>query len=431
MWLIYELLFLVGLLFYVPRALWRRRLPHPGWRMRLGRYPADVQQRLAGLPSPIWLHAVSVGEVRAAEPLVRLLRQEYPHEGVVLSTTTAGGYAVASAQVGERGSAVYCPLDLGWCVRRALDAIHPRLLLLMEAEFWPMLIRLTRARGIPIVVINGRISARAFRRYRWVKPWLGGIMFNDIELFLMQSRRDAERLLQLGVPGERVRVVGSLKWDASLSARPADDAIRAEAGRLGLNGSEAVVVAGSTHRGEEQPLLDAFHRLRASQQALRLIIAPRHLERVAEVERLVQRAGLTVARLSQAAPAAWDVGLVDTFGRLPLYYGLADAVFVGGSLIPHGGQNPLEAASLGKPILFGPSMHNFAEIAEQLLADGAARQLAGGAELAGTLDALLAKRPLARAMGERAKALTERSRGTSRRTLELLRPFLTVPAVRT
>jgi len=424
MWVLYELLFAVGLLFYVPRAIWRRRLPHPGWTMRLGRYPTEVRQRLADGRSPIWLHAVSVGEVRAAEPLVQLLRQEYPQERLTLSTTTAGGYAVASAQVGERGSAVYCPLDLGWCVRWALDAIHPRLLLLMEAEFWPRLIHLTKARGIPIIVINGRISARAFRRYRWIKPWLGGLMFNDINLFLMQSQRDAERLLQLGVPTERVRVVGSLKWDASLSARPTAEAVRAAAGRLGLNGSEAVVVAGSTHRGEERLLLEAFQRLHASRTGLRLIIAPRHVERVAEVERLIQRAGLTAARLSQASAAAWDVGLVDTVGQLPLYYGLADAVFIGGSLIPHGGQNPLEAASLGKPILFGPSMHNFAEIAEALLTDGAARQLAGGEELADTLDALLTKRPLARAMGERAQALTERCRGTSRGTLELLRPFL-------
>ena len=372
MWLLYECVLILFFLLYLPKALWRRRLPHRGWRMRLGRYPASVRQALTGRPV-IWLHAVSVGEVLAARPLLEGLAAARPADALVVSTVTPSGFQLASTQRLAASTVIYFPLDLRACVARSLETIRPRALLLMESELWPVMIRLAKVRGTAVAVVNGRISPRAFRRYRWVKRWFQGIL-NDVDLFLMQSQLDADRLLQLGAPPAKIRVVGSLKWDASLGARPTPEALQTAAQRLGLNGRQSVLVAGSTHRGEERPILQAFQALRNRHPHLRLIIAPRHLERLSEVEQLAQDAGSTAVRLStMPVSGAWDVGIVDTFGQLPTYYGLAAAVFVGGSLIPHGGQNPLEPASLGKPVIFGPSMHNFAEIAQQLLERRAAR----------------------------------------------------------
>ena len=423
--LLYDLLMIIGFLLYLPRAMWRRRLPHRGWSMRLGRYPARLIHSIEG-KRPCWVHAVSVGEVLAARPLLDALAKELPAAPPILSTITPSGFALASSSVqGHGGAAIYFPLDLRACVRQALDALHPRILLLMESELWPAMIRLTKARGIPIAVVNGRISPRAYRRYRLIASWLGGI-WGDVDLFLMQSQTDADRLLQLGAPRGKVHVVGSLKWDASLGARPTPQAIQDTIAALGLNSHEAIVVAGSTHRGEETLILNAFRALRAAQPAARLLIAPRHLERLAEVERLIHQAALASTRLSHLRSGErWEVGLVDTFGQLPRYYALASAVFIGGSLIPHGGQNPLEATSAGKAVVFGPHMHNFEAIAHQLLAHHAARQVSDGEELTRLLQELIANPADSQAMGQRAQELTERFRGATQRTLELLRPLFT------
>ena len=426
-WILYELLYVIGLFLYLPKALWRRRLPHRGWRMRLGRYSHEVRRQLEGRES-IWIHAVSVGEVLAAKPLVRAITQVYPQHPLVLSTVTPSGFTVASNESGV--IPIYFPLDLRVCVRRALETLRPRILLLMESEFWPTVLCLTKAHGVPIVVVNGRISPRAFRRYRRAQRWLGGL-WQHVDLFLMQSQEDADRLTQLGAPPHAVHVVGNLKWEASSGTRPSPEALATSAARMGLNGQERVIVAGSTHQGEEEALLQAFQRLRESHQAQRLIIAPRHLERLDDIEELVQRYRFTAVRFSRTGEGkegGWEVGLVDTLGQLPQYYGLATVVFVGGSLIPHGGQNPLEPASLGKPIVFGPSMHNFSSIAEQLLAHQAARQLSGSADLTPALQELLSDSQAAQAMGRRAQALVERLGGTTQRILQALAPLLAPPS---
>ena len=427
MWVLYELLLLIGLVLLLPKALWRRRLPHRGWSMRLGRYPQSVVAALGGTPS-IWVHAVSVGEVQAAGPVLQALHQAYPTSPLVLSTITPGGFQVASRLLaGIGGTSIYFPLDLRGCVTRALDTLRPRALLLVESELWPVTIRLAAARGIPIALVNGRVSLRAFQRYLAIKPLVVG-MLHHVDLFLMQSQADADRLIQLGAPADRVRVTGNLKWDASLGSRPEPKAVQALTARLGCHGQDTLIVAGSTHRGEERMVLEAFRALRSSRAGTRLILAPRHLERIAEVETLARHAGFTALRLSQAQPTApWDVGIVDAFGQLASYYSLATVVFIGGSLVPHGGQNPLEAASLGKPVVFGPSMHNFEAIAHQLLAHHAARQLTGGERLKSLLEELLDHPEEAEAMGRRAQTLTEQFRGATQRTLEALRPLLVEP----
>lgn len=448
MWIIYELLLFIGLLLYIPKALWRRRLPHRGWRMRLGWYPAAVRERLGqgraapppvfqpkGLTGPpstdstsggaIWIHAVSVGEVLAVQPVVRKLRVEHPGSTLVLSTVTPAGFQVASRLMGKQGVAIYGPLDFRVTVERALRAIQPRLLLLVESELWPNFIRLAKRQRVPIAVVNGRVSARASRRHLRVKHRLADVLA-DVDLFLMQTEVDAQRILEVGVSPSRVKVLGSLKWDASLVARPAEPELAALTTRLGFEPGEALIVAGSTHRGEEAALLQAFQAVRAELTHARLLIAPRHLERVGEVEELIRKQGMQAERVSRLAgsPPSWDVAIVDAIGQLPLYYALASVVFVGGSLIPHGGQNPIEPASLGKPVLFGPSMENFAEIANQLLTHRAARQLHDGHELASVLQGLLSDREEASCMGARGQALVERLSGTTHRTLEALKPLL-------
>ena len=423
MWLIYELLYLVGWLVYLPKALWRRRLPHRGWSMRLGRYPQDVAQRVQGRAT-IWVHAVSVGEVLAAQPLIQALATRDAQQPIVLSTITPGGFAVARQALGESVVPVYFPLDLRGCVRRAFGMMHPHLLLLMESELWPMVIDVAGRQQVPVIVLNGRVSPRAFRRAQRIRPWLQRGL-HTVARFLMQTQEDADRLIRLGAPRECVQVLGNLKWEASLCRRPSPEDLQDAARHLGLNGSEPLLVAGSTHRGEEAVLVEGLRHLRAARPSLRLLLAPRHLERVAEVEGLIRQAGLTPRRVCQpGAQQGWDVGIVDTFGQLPRYYGLATVAVVGGSLIPHGGQNPLEPASLGKPIVFGPSMHNFAQIAQQLLAHRAAVQVRSGAELIPTLEELLAHPDQAGAMGACALQLIERSRGACQRTLDALAPLL-------
>ncbi|MBI3323711.1 MAG: 3-deoxy-D-manno-octulosonic acid transferase [Candidatus Omnitrophica bacterium] len=419
--LLYELLLVLAGLFYLPRALWRRRLPHPGWSMRLGCYPAEIATRLAS-GGAIWIHAVSVGEVMAVRPLVQALQRERPGAPLVISTVTPAGYHVASKLIEGLGSAIYAPLDLRVIVSRALRLIRPSLLILVESELWPNLIGLTRARGVPVVVINGRVSDRAFRRYRLVRPWLGAMM-QMVDLFLMQTEADAVRVIAMGAPSDKVRVLGSLKWDASLMIRPDPDRLGSLAKHLGLRGDERLIVAGSTHRGEEQALLEAFESLKARSPGAKLVIAPRHLERVAEVEGLLgQRRQAGGGRVSQLVTQGrpWDVAIVDSLGQLVNYYALASVVFVGGSLIPHGGQNPLEPASLGKPIVFGPFMHNFAEIAEELVKNEAAYQLTGTNQLKSALAKLLEDRSSAEAMGHAARKVTELNAGCTQRTLEAI-----------
>ncbi|MBI2174609.1 MAG: 3-deoxy-D-manno-octulosonic acid transferase [Candidatus Omnitrophica bacterium] len=422
MWWLYELFYVLGLIAYLPKAFLKKRLPHPGWRMRLGRYPKELLVTLNDKPS-LWVHAVSVGEVQAASSLLPLLANAYPQYPLVVSSITPGGFALARKEVNPPRTAIYFPLDLHGCIVRSFAAFHPRVLLLMESELWPRVLSLAQAHHIPVIVVNGRISPRTFRRCRILHP-LFRTFSSRVELFLMQSQRDAERLLELGVDSKKVRVTGNLKWDASAKSRPTKEEIQKASDQLKLQGIEPLLVAGSTHRGEEQALLKAFREIRSQLPALRCILAPRHLERLDEVEALAKREGFCVQRSSKVSSPVWDVALVDRFGELSRYYALSSVAFVGGSLIPHGGQNPLEPASLGRPVIFGHSMHNFAEIAHQLVSYRAARQLSDGENLTEALRLLILDPGSAESMGKRALELTQRFGGATHRTFEALHPYL-------
>lgn len=401
-------------------------LPGFLWQAILrGKYRRGLRERFGsvaawtGTASPLWLHAVSVGEAMAAAPLARELAARHPEIPLLVSTVTETGRGVAEQRL-PAARFVFFPLDFGWAVRRALDRLRPRAVLLTETELWPNFLAACARRGIPVVVINGRISPRSFPRYRLVRPWFGRVL-SQVRLFCMQSAKDAERILLLGAPADRVRVVGNLKYDFPTVGVPPDVAgVRTQ---LGLPPDRRLVVGGSTHRGEEELLLEAFLALSSSRQDLCLLLAPRHPERLEEVERLVRRAGLPSVRRSQLPAKSLEgisVILLDTMGELVRLYAAASVVFIGGSLIPHGGQNMLEPAAVGRPVLHGPHMGNFAEMRELFRLAGAAMQVEDGESLREKLGALLDDPMLADQMGKAGREIVEAHRGATQRTADLV-----------
>jgi 3-deoxy-D-manno-octulosonic-acid transferase len=394
------------------------------WRERLGAFSGALATRLRGL-RPVWLHAVSVGEVAAASVLGAALAEHRSDLSLLVSTVTPTGRAVAGRMLPQAAAVIYFPLDLPGIVGRALATVGPRVVLLTETELWPNFLRACEASRIPVAVVNGRISGRSFRRYRLVRPFLRQVL-RAIGLFCMQSQADAERVLALGASPDRVHVVGNLKFDMSPRG---DGSALVEVWRreLRIDPRRPVVVAGSTHQGEEQALLLAYRRLRQEFPDLLLVLAPRHPERLREVEAEIARAGLAVARRSaigETAGAPKDVLLVDTVGELATLYALGTVAFVGGSLVPKGGHNLLEPALYARPIVFGPHMENFADASRLFLERGAAVQVGGDEELTGQLRALLGD-PAARArMGLAAVEVLSAHRGACQRTLALLERLL-------
>ncbi len=393
-----------------------------GYRERFG----GVAPREGDAPC-VWVHAVSVGEMNLIRPLIAGLAEARPDWEVALSTATNTGRAMAEKLYPGR-RAFYYPLDFSCAVARTLRRIRPSLILLVELEVWPNFLAAAARRGVPVVVVNGRLSERAFGRYRLIRP-LVGRWLRRVSRFCVQSDATAERLKALGAPAERVTVTGNMKFDSA----PADqDRLKAElqtlAASFGLGSDEPVLMGGCTWQGEDEALLAIYQRLNAQTPSLRLVLAPRQADRFGPVEQLIRRAGLPCIRRTalkegkQGEPGA--VVLLDTMGELARVYGLATLVFVGGSLIPHGGQSTIEPSAHAKPVLFGPHTANFRDVNEQLLAHGAARRVADAAELEAALSDLLAHPDAAAAMGQKAREVVETNRGATRRTLEALEPFL-------
>lgn len=407
---------LPGLLLAMARGKYRRDLPE-----RFGRYPAAVR-REGGQPGPGWLHAVSVGEVMAATPLVAELQRRRPAVPLIVSTVTETGRQVARARFPGARGIVFFPVDLPGPVARALDHIRPRAVLLTETEVWPNFLAACAERGVPVILINGRISSRSFRRYRRVKRWTGRVL-SGVRLFCMQTERDAERIRTLGAPPERVRVTGNLKFDLPIPETAGGDA--GEFLKRTLAGDQPPLwVAGSTHPGEEALVLDAFGRVRRRFPETRLVLVPRHPERAGEIEALLRGRGYTWVRRSVGGNGRAPVILWDTMGELPALYAVARLVFVGGSLVPVGGHNILEPAACSRPIVFGPHMDNFAEIAELFLVEGGARRVADADELAGEVIRLLADAGAAGVLGARARAILEAGQGAAVRTADLVEAYL-------
>jgi len=391
-----------------------------GYGERLGR----VAPRQGDAPCA-WLHAVSVGEMNLVRPLVEALGQQCPGWDLLLSTATNTGRATAEKLYPGR-RVIYYPLDFSWVVRKVVGRIRPDLILLVELEIWPHFLQAAARRGVPVAIVNGRLSERAFRRYRLIRP-LVAKWLQRVALFCVQTEAYAERLAALGAPRERLVVTGNLKFDSCPAAPPRGrDAALARS--FGLGPDEPVLVGGCTWPGEDEALVDAYQKLKAEFPALRLILAPRQGERFGPVEALVRAAGLPCVRrtaLQQAPAAASDaVILLDTVGELARVYGLGTIVFVGGSLIPHGGHNILEPSGLARPVLFGRHTENFRDITEELLARDAARCVADPGELEAALRDLLRDPAAAAGLGARARQVVDHHRGATSRTLEALQPFL-------
>jgi len=423
----YNLALMAALTAGAPWWLWRMATTHKyreGMAERLGKVPASLLA--LGRERPlIWLHAVSVGEVLAASRLVGELDSAFPAHRLVISTTTRTGQILARERFG-RDRVFYCPLDLPWAVRAYLKALQPKLLILAETEFWPNLLSGCFRRGIPVAVVNARISDRSWPRYQMLRslwqPFLG-----QIGRVLAQSETDAERLRAIGCRPDRVTVSGNLKFDVR-AAQEAEATRQLKALAPGLR----FVVAGSTLEGEEVALLEAWPRLLHADPQLVLVLAPRHPERFSGVAALVAKSGIAwvkrsdwktqpVETLELVRPG--QIVLLDTIGELASIYSLAAVAFVGGSLIPAGGHNPLEPAQFGVPIVMGPSYANFRAITEDLLAQKALR-IATKEELAATLIELLRDSASAQAMGHRAKQVFDQQAGATGRCVSAVQSLL-------
>src|SRR4051812_28478066 len=352
------------------------------FKLRMGYLP--VSFNLDGDES-IWIHAVSVGEVLTARALLPDLRERYPRLRIFLSTTTMTGQQVAAKHLHDVDQVFYFPFDFGFVVQRTLRLVRPRLFVMMETEIWPNLLRACHKAGVRTALVNGRISNRSFPRYRLVRPLFRRVL-QHVDRFCMQSDESARRIVDLGAPRERVSVTGSLKFDSLELPGAVPEGFR-PAGRgrnrvlryFRLSLGRPVVIAASTLKGEEDPVLEAFLRIRASLPNALLVIATRKPERFDEAMRLARNAGYTVAlrkELRVDAEPREQVVVLNTIGELAQLFQIATVVFVGGSLVPAGGHNILEPAVFGKPIIFGPHMENFAEIARTFLDNGAAIQIA-------------------------------------------------------
>jgi 3-deoxy-D-manno-octulosonic-acid transferase len=403
--------------------------------VRHRKYVRSLRQRLGYLPlsfnidgdESIWIHAVSVGETLTARALIGELKTRYPGLKLFLSTTTMTGHEVARALTDIDG-VFYFPLDWGFTVRRTLDVVRPRLFIMMETEIWPMLLRECRERGVATMLVNGRISKRSFARYTFVRRFFRRVL-DDVERFCMQSEEAARRIVALGADPTRVVVTGSLKFDSldwpgvGPHGQSRDRVLR----YFRLSPGRPVVIAASTLRGEDQASFEAFHRVQARWPDALLIVAPRHPERFEEVTRLAAEEGFRVVRRTSLpvdqSPDA-DVVVLDTIGELARLYQIASVVFVGGSLVDAGGHNILEPAMFGKAIVFGPHMHNFAEISAEFLRGSAAVQVSSTRELGECLVDLVGDGVRRASLGAAARAIVEGNRGAKARTMAVITALL-------
>lgn len=369
----------------------------------------------------IWIHALSVGEVISALPLFEAINQRFPGNKVVFTATTAKGMAIAKEELeGKVKALATMPLDAWWCVRRIVNYLRPSIFILVETDIWPGIISHLKVRGVKSILVNGRVSPRAYRSYSML-PFLARRMFEPLEWCLMQSEFDRKRLLELGVDPEKVRTVGNIKFDRDwvpMSKKELKDWLEL----LGLQPETPLWVAGSTHPGEEGPLLEVFQRLRPAYPTLRLVLAPRKIERSGEIRHSVREMGLAPVLKTDLSKnmVPYDVLILNTLGELDRIYGLSTVSFVGGSLVPIGGHNLLEPARFGCPVLFGPHMHNFVYMSESLREAGGGWQVKDGDELYERMVMLLSDPEKRAEMGRLAKEFVENNRGALDRVVSFI-----------
>ncbi len=413
MYVIYNIFLVVATVFLSPVVLFKL-ITVPKYRggltQKLGRLRKSVMRVIKGT-RPIWVHAVSVGEVMAAHPLIRELKKKYPHRKLILSTVTVTGHFTASRRVPEADAIFYFPFDYPCIIRRVIKGINPEIVLIAETELWPNFFRELKRQGIPSAVINGRISPHSYKNYQKFRKFFG-MVFDQVTLFCMQSEEDAQRIRDIGADPGKVMVTGNLKFDQKIQGTQANP--------VAISARRKVITAGSTHRGEEAALLEVFTRLREKYPKLLLIIAPRHPERFDEVEGVINSAGYECQRRTSLRGPVKDVLLLDTIGELRSFYAVCDIAFVGGSLVKVGGHNLLEPAAMKKPVIFSRYMFNFKEISEALISSGGGIMVKDKGELYAEFNALLADGERAKSMGERAFRVIEANTGAAKKTIEAI-----------
>jgi 3-deoxy-D-manno-octulosonic-acid transferase len=415
---LYSLLIYAAAPFAFAGVLWRGLRDRSYWqalgeRFGWGRWTSSAPT--------IWLHAVSLGEMSAAAPLVRALRSRYPENPLVLTTATLTGSARARALFGDTVDVRFLPYDTPGAVARFLDRIRPRLAIIMETELWPNLFAECERRGVPLVLASARLSAKSVSRYRRLGSLFRGI-FSASSLIAAQTPEDAERFIAIGAQSARTHVIGNIKFDLELGAGVID---QGRALRSSFGGARPMWIAGSTHAGEEEQVLAAHEELRADRADALLLLVPRHPDRFRAVADLLSSRGLRFTRRSSGVlpDSATQVVLVDSVGELAALYASADVAFVGGSLVPIGGHNLLEPAALGVPVLTGPYHSNGRDIARLLLQQGAALQVDDARELAAALARLMADPKERRRIGAIGRHIVESNRGSVARLLELIEPL--------
>ena len=393
------------------------------WRERRGIFPKGWAEKFAG-KKIVWLHAVSVGEVMAVEKFIPEWLASAPEYELLLTTVTPTGQRIAKKFASERVHVCYFPFDLTPVVKRFLDLFKPACLLLVETEIWPNLLTEAKRRNIPVGVINARLSERSFKKYK-ILPWLFKPLWGKLDFVLAQSEEDAARFRGLGIAEESVRDMGNMKFDqAEWSGESAAEATELREA-WGYTSEDLVWIAGSTHPGEEVALMDAFKTLRERFPKLRLILAPRHIERSEGLLKALEKYGFSMASSMKKKEGPEPAVLVlDQLGVLKNLYGIADLVFMGGSLIPHGGQNPIEPARFSKAILHGSHVFNFHKIYHQLDHDGGALRISAPDELSSAAAELLANEGKRHEMGQKAFQIVNRLRGASKRQAGWILTFL-------
>jgi len=415
MYVLYEVLLYLVLVLAIPYFLFTGVLR--------GKYLANFPERMgryrgAADEHDLWIHAVSVGEAIAARPIVAEIQKQRPGTSIVLTTTTLTGQAQARRLFPD-AAVTYFPFDFAFAVRRFLDHHRPRVFATMETEIWPNVTRIAKRRGIRMLLANGRISDRSFPRYRAFRAVVGAVL-KKYDRILAREETDRSRFIAIGAPAEIVEVSGNVKFDYELDASPLEIAPRLES----LIGGRNVLILGSTMEGEDEVLLPELERLLAKYNAF-VIIAPRKPERFELVAGLLQTSSFRFTRRTTLSDAPADILLLDSLGELAKMYRYATVAFVGGTLVPTGGHNPIEPAAAGVPVCFGPSMSNFREIAQVFLREQAAAEVQSAAEAIDFAAGMFDDAELQRAWGERARQTVLQNRGaserTARRIVELLR----------
>ena len=422
----YSILYTFLLIFYLPVFIYRVLVQGKDPNIFFKRIGAPPLRNSSDPAQPsLWIHAVSVGEVKAIEPLVEALTLN--RDQLFISTITDTGQNLARNSFKDRACVFYFPFDWKWICRLYLRRLSPTCVLLAETEIWPGFISAAESLGIPVLLINGRISDHSFRHYRRIRFFLRPLL-HRIALFCVQARQDRDRIVELGAASSRVHPLGNLKYDYQLAQPPEKtQMLQVIQAVLKPDPNDLLWICGSTREGEEHTLLEAFQSLSQEFPSLRLLLAPRHPHRVDEIARLVEAAHLSYVRRSELNaqnPNPPRVLLLDTIGELAYLYQLADVVFVGGSLVPTGGHNIIEVAYFSKPILFGPHMENFKEISNAFLESDAALQVHSGEELPETIAKLLQDPATRETLGGKARQVIEDNQGAVGRTLEIVERYL-------